>query len=440
MLKSVWIAGLFCASVAGAQEVPPETLLSSNALFAQGKRELSANQIPAACASFAESHRLLPRGGTLLNLGLCREQEGQLAEAWRVLRAALAVAQREAREDRVPLAREHIAALESRLSFASVALPHDIDPSLVALRLDGGAIAREEWNGVPLAPGEHTFSAEAVGFQRWSTKLTIGEVPTRLVVPIGPLVPTAALPLETPPEAKLPSPQPLSTTPLHVDRPEDPAVRSARLAEQRLALEGWFVELGIGFTGSRLADPYVKTLRAFDYDDTNLVRLNADAALGMMLSRRFGVVFHYDRLESRRYQVGADSLRPPAAGSGERYVFSWQTQAVMAGVRFRQPIASHWLVFFAEATAGLAFTRSALEYETRQGASYLPQRDNERDRSVALRGLAGLDVGFVRHFGAFLAAGYAYAPTLTNEIGETHNGGGPVFLTGLRVNSVKGWW
>jgi hypothetical protein len=431
---------LLCVQVASAQDAPPETLLQSNALFAQGKRELDENQVAAACASFAESYRLLPRGGTLLNLGLCREREGQLAEAWRILRAALAIAQREGREDRVPLAREHIGVLESQLSFAALALPHDIDPSLVALRLDGSAIAREEWNGVPLAPGQHTFSAEAVGFQSWSTTLSIGAAPQRLVVSIGPLVPNSALALESPPNVQtMPFYQPYGT-PYFVAPKEDPAAREARLAEQRLALEGWFLELAIGVTASRSGDPFVKTLRAFDYAETDVVRLNVDAALGVMLSRNFGLVFHYDRLESRRYEVQDQTYQPYKAGTGKRYVYSWDTQAVLAGLRFRQPIASHYVVFFAEACAGLAFTRSLLEYETLAGSGYLAQRDDERDRSLALRGLAGFQFGFVRNAGVFLAGGYAWAPTLSNEVGQTHNGGGPIFLTGLRLHSVKGWW
>jgi hypothetical protein len=106
----------------------------------------------------------------------------------------------------------------------------------------------------------------------------------------------------------------------------------------------------------------------------------------------------------------------------------------------RQPIAGHWLVAFTDLTVGLAFTVSALEYEVTSGAGYLPKRDDQRDRSLALRGLVGLQFGFTRHVGAFLAGGYAYAPTLVNLAHERHDGGGPVFLTGVRLNSVKGWW
>ncbi len=429
---------LFCVRVACAQDVAPETLLQSNALFAQGKRELDANQVPAACTAFAESYRLLPRGGTLLNLGLCREREGRLAEAWRVLRAALAVAQREGREDRIPLAREHIAALEAQLSFASLALPHDVDPSLVAVRLDGNAVPREEWNAVPLEPGERVFSAEAVGFESWTTKLHIGGAPSRLVVPIGPLVAATALALE------IPTPTPGYVSPYETNvRPaprEDPAVREARRLQQRLALEGWFLEAGLLINATPRTDDYVRTLRAFEYDERKFTRVGIDVGAGWMLSRRFGLVFHYSKLEARRYMIHGDDYPQPQPGKGERYVYSWHTQAVTAGARFRQPLASHWVVFYAELTLGLAFSKSLLEYEIAAGATFLPQRDAQRSRAFSLRALAGFDFGFTPHFGSFLAAGYAYAPTLENEVGETHDGGGPMVVTGIRLNSVTGGW
>jgi hypothetical protein len=424
---------LFCVRVACAQDVPAETLLQSNALFAQGKRELDANQVPAACASFAESYRLLPRGGTLLNLGLCREREGRSAEAWRVLRAAQAIAQREGRDDRIPLAREHIAALEAQLTFAAIALPHDIDPSLVALRLDGNAIAREEWNAVPLEPGQHVFSAEALGFQSWATKLEIGQAPARIVVPIGPLVPNTALDLESP----TPVYRPYIAPPR---KQEDPSEHAARLDRQRLALEGWFVEAGLHVVGAPWTDDYTRTLSAFQYDEPEVRRVGLDLGLGWMLSRRLGLVLHYTQLESRRYPTRGPNYAEPEPGSGNRYVFSWHTQAVTAGARFRQPLASHWLVLFGEVTAGMAFTKSLLEYEVAAGASYLPERDDELTSAFSLRALVGFTCGFTPHFGAFMAGGWGFAPTLKNEIGETHDGAGAMFLTGLRLNSVTGGW
>jgi hypothetical protein len=444
---ATWItlAWLLMVSSARAQDdVSPETLLQSNALFADGKRELDAGNVGAGCAAFAESYRLLPRGGTLLNLGLCREREGRLAEAWRVLRAALATAQRDGRDDRIPLAREHIAALEGQLSFAALALPHDVDPSLVALRLDGAAIPREEWNAVPLQPGEHVVSAEAVGFQSWATKLTVGPAPARLMVSVGPLTAVGQrepLPQAMPMYVPAPTYGPAPTYALPPPRVQEaPEARALRLEEQRLAAEGWFLEASLGVTASHLEDEFVQTLHAFDYEESNSNRLNGDLGLGLMLTRNIGLVLHYVRLEKRRYAVMNEYYATEEPGTGDRYVYSWHTQAALIGLRLRQPLASRWVVAFADLTVGLGWTKSALEYEVAAGAGFLSERDNARHRSVAVRGLVGLQFGFTRHFGAFIAGGYAYAPTLRNEIDQAHDAGGGVFLTGLRLNSVKGWW
>jgi tetratricopeptide (TPR) repeat protein len=109
---------LAIALTGGAAAGPGDPLRRANELFALGKRALSRGDLPAACAHFEESQRLAPRGGTLLNLALCHEQQGKLAEAARELREALAAAQKDGRVDREPIAREHLAAIEKRLAAA----------------------------------------------------------------------------------------------------------------------------------------------------------------------------------------------------------------------------------------------------------------------------------------------------------------------------------
>jgi tetratricopeptide (TPR) repeat protein len=97
---------------------PDEATARANALFAQAKRLLSTGEVAAACARFEESHRLAPRAGTLLNLGLCHERQGKLEDARRELAEALAAAQRDGRTDREPIAREHLAVVDNRLADA----------------------------------------------------------------------------------------------------------------------------------------------------------------------------------------------------------------------------------------------------------------------------------------------------------------------------------
>jgi len=123
LLAPPWSAG--AAQPAGrpeSQRSAPnaaDTLARADALFAEGRRLLEKGAAAAACARFQESNALAPRGGTALNLGLCLEQVGDFGGARVALQAALARALDDGRTDRVPIAREHLAAVESRLARAA---------------------------------------------------------------------------------------------------------------------------------------------------------------------------------------------------------------------------------------------------------------------------------------------------------------------------------
>lgn len=447
VLASLW--GATQTATVHADDVAPDTLLQSNALFAQGKRELAAGATVAACVSFSESYRLVPRGGTLLNLGLCHEQAGHLSDAWRTLRLALSTAAAEGRSDRIPLATEHIAAVESKLSWVSLSLPHDVDPSIVAVRLDGTPIGHGEWGAVPLEVGEHTLIAEALGFDTWSQKIVITSPQTRLHVGVGPLVArrsddapatvtAAPAPMAPPMGPQAPGqPQPYTTPYPYAAYPAYASLTPRKidpvlLAEQRAARETWFAELAIGTTASSADDEFIKTLQAFSYESVSSSRATIDAALGVMFTRNLGLCAHYSRL-------GWDEYQTP----NEKETFSFDTQALVLGLRLRQPLLSHWLVVFAELGAGVSFTRSKLAYQIAMPGTptgFVDQKDDDRDRELIVRGMLGLNIGFTRHIGVYLAGGYTHAPTLRNSVDEVHQSGGGTFLTGVRVHGVKGWW
>ena len=92
-------------------------------LFEQGRALMEQKKYAEACPKLAESQRLDPGGGTLLNLALCHELEGKTATAQSEFKEALGQAARDGRADREELAKEHLAALEKRIIRIQVVVP-----------------------------------------------------------------------------------------------------------------------------------------------------------------------------------------------------------------------------------------------------------------------------------------------------------------------------
>jgi hypothetical protein len=78
---------LLCALlVTTAAQAEPAAKKQAGALFDEGRRLLTAGRFDEACTRFAESEKLDPSSGTLLNLADCHERRGQLASALQACR------------------------------------------------------------------------------------------------------------------------------------------------------------------------------------------------------------------------------------------------------------------------------------------------------------------------------------------------------------------
>ena len=165
--------GLGFEGVARADSPSPADQALATTLFREGRRLMEAGQIDQACEKLAESQRLEPGGGTLLNLAACHEKQGRTASAWTEFNAALAQARRDARDDRARAASERIASIEARLSTLTIRVtPPATD---VTVTLDQTPVRSPAWGvGVPVDPGEHVIEATAPHKRPWRAKVVVG--------------------------------------------------------------------------------------------------------------------------------------------------------------------------------------------------------------------------------------------------------------------------
>ena len=248
MVRWSWRVTLLTAAAlswgAAAEAQSDDVVARSNALFEDGKRLLGEGKVGEACDKLAESNRLAARGGTLLNLGLCHEQQGKLLAARRELRDALALAKRDARADRVPVATEHLAAVEARLSYITLVPPPNVRAEALELRVDDAPIARREWSAVAVEAGRHVVLASAAGFRPREAVVTIQEgAPQKVTTTLEALAPEA--PGTAPsPDAKPADAKPLNTsTSLTAPSRDGSTLRTAALIA---GVSGFVVSLATG--------------------------------------------------------------------------------------------------------------------------------------------------------------------------------------------------
>lgn len=158
----------FAAAFAGAALVAPAArgqerdATQAQSLFERARVLMDDGDLEHACPLFAESQRLDPGGGTLLNLALCHERQGKTATAWTEYKEALAIAVRDEREDRRAFAEEHLAAIEPKLPKLRVVVARPA-PGL-AVRVDGALVSPLAYGlELPVDPGAHEVSASAPG-------------------------------------------------------------------------------------------------------------------------------------------------------------------------------------------------------------------------------------------------------------------------------------
>ena len=172
------------------------------------------------------------RGGTLLNLALCRAKQGKNATALRLLVEARDVATRDGRDDRVAIATERLEAVRARLSWLTLKPAAGTETPGIAILRDDESIPRELWGTLQAVdPGEHTIVAAAPGYARFEAKVSIGVEGDHQIMEIPPLAPerpaaaaaAAAAPAGGAPATGTAAPAVRTATPVTTTRPVAPA-------------------------------------------------------------------------------------------------------------------------------------------------------------------------------------------------------------------------
>ncbi|HEX6764481.1 MAG TPA: hypothetical protein VF103_03365 [Polyangiaceae bacterium] len=169
-------------------------------LFREGQSLVEAKRFAEACPKFAESQRLDPGTGTLLNLAACHQSQGKLASAWTEYSTVVTLAQRDNRPDRVAFAEERLKEIEPKLSRLTLELSPAADTPGLVIKLDGAAVGRPALGvAVPVDPGTHNVEAAATGKRTWQATVDIPDGPSTKSVVIPELIdaPPTSQPAQT---------------------------------------------------------------------------------------------------------------------------------------------------------------------------------------------------------------------------------------------------
>ncbi|HEX7604803.1 MAG TPA: hypothetical protein VF316_24460 [Polyangiaceae bacterium] len=184
----------------------------ADALFREGRQAAEAGNYAVACPKFEESYRLDPAAGTLLNLGDCEENRGQLARAWKHFRQLYD--RLPATDDRRPIADARARAVEARAPKLRIVLTATSPASVTR---DDVVVGRGSLGtSVPVEPGRHVVVVTSIGRRekRYEVSVNDGEDKELTVSSGEPLADAAPAPVAV---VTLPAPSavaaPLATQP-----------------------------------------------------------------------------------------------------------------------------------------------------------------------------------------------------------------------------------
>jgi hypothetical protein len=207
-VAAIWLAD---ASTCAAR-APGSNEAAATALFDEGRKLMAEHRWAEACPKLAESERLAPSGGTLLNLADCYEHTGQTASAWAAWKDVASRANAAGKADVEKRALAKAAALEPTLAKLTIAVDAGSDVAGLDVKRDGVAVGHAEFGtAIPVDPGAHVVEAVAPKKKAFSAKVDVVPRQTdarvaialedepQAVTPPPPTVPQPGGPSGTPP-------------------------------------------------------------------------------------------------------------------------------------------------------------------------------------------------------------------------------------------------
>ncbi len=208
---------------------------AAESLFDDGERLMKDGKLAEACQAFEASNRIEARAGTLINLGLCREQNGQLASAWSAFKDALTRVKDPKKQQ---LATEHANAIEPKLSYLTISVPDESRVDGLALTRNSAPIDPALWNrSIPVDGGTYVIAGHAPGHEEWSTTVEVPKEGGKISVEVPRFKDLTKL---MTPVAVQPKPD----QPAAVARPEQPAPEGGSMFTTRRK-----IAIGVGGVG-----------------------------------------------------------------------------------------------------------------------------------------------------------------------------------------------
>jgi hypothetical protein len=164
-------------------------------LFMAGRAAMEKGDFKTACDRFAESERLDPAAGTLINLADCLDRQGKIASAWQRWKEAFDMLR--AGDERRMAVTQRAQAIEARVPKLEIRLAAAAPAGTVAERDDVALGAASFGISLPIDPGHHRIIARAPGRVPREYTLTVREGESSTLE----IEPGAPAPSEAPPPA-----------------------------------------------------------------------------------------------------------------------------------------------------------------------------------------------------------------------------------------------